>query len=911
MDSIQPSVELPQAVIDALDRGALVVTGNQRAARTIRRAVDHRNHQIGQAIWKPAEVIAWDAWVASLWRQLLLEGYMVDLLLSHSQEQIVWRKIVSADPETRDTLRSPDSLAELASVAWLLLARYNGLRLLRGLSAGFETRTFQRWAAEFEKRCRSEKWLSAALLEDTLKAAVDSQSLKLHREIALVGFDELYPSRQSLIHSIRSSGLQVEALDIALPGNSPKLARAADEQDEIAGAARWARDQLQESVGPRIAIVIPDLESRRAAIDRTFRKILSPHLEGVEAVNHASPYEFSIGVKLAETSLVKTALDLLRWTIASLPLERVSFLLVSPLFAKTEKESNSRASFDAFELRKTKFLRPEIKLGWMIGKISDSKRRSYLANLLAALRAMDRAAKKHSVETALRTHSEWSDSIRELLAAAQWGNESLADSIEFQTRKRWEATLDELATLDFDGSRIPFERALRSLEWLARQTMFAPESHDAPVQVMGPLEAAGSRFDSLWFLGAGDLTWPVRPTPSPLLPWSLQVELGIPGTEPGTDDLRSHRVVERIIGSAGTVIFSYASETEGGKQRPAPPLNAVQLSVTDIEVVAPRDQKVEAIALEEFSDSLPIAPVPDRKIQGGADILRLQAACGFRAFAERRLWSTDLKNVELGLDAAERGNIVHRTLEHFWNEIGTQAALNNMNSGEFTEVLSRSIEYGLQRAAESSAAEWDAAYVEVQRKRLWNLLVPWFEVERNRNEFAVKLSEKDFEDVPVGPLRLSVRVDRVDTTEDGEVIIDYKTGAAKTVDWQSDRPEAPQLPLYAVLSREAQPDAQLADVAFGRVRVGRDMALDGFFGKVTAELRKSSSRRISLAEQLDQWKRVLTDLAVDFHRGDARVDPKKYPLTCNYCSQRILCRLDPAAFDEDIDDEAPFDTGNG
>ena len=40
--------------------------------------------------------------------------------------------------------------------------------------------------------------------------------------------------------------------------------------------------------------------------------------------------------------------------------------------------------------------------------------------------------------------------------------------------------------------------------------MFAPESRDAPVQVMGPLEAAGGTFDAVWFLRAGELSWPME-----------------------------------------------------------------------------------------------------------------------------------------------------------------------------------------------------------------------------------------------------------------------------------------------------------------------------------------------------------------------------------------------------------------
>jgi RecB family exonuclease len=292
--------------------------------------------------------------------------------------------------------------------------------------------------------------------------------------------------------------------------------------------------------------------------------------------------------------------------------------------------------------------------------------------------------------------------------------------------------------------------------------------------------------------------------------------------------------------------------------------------------------------------------------------LRLQAACGFRAFAERRLWSTEMRTIELGMDPSERGTIVHRTLEYFWKEEATsQAELKAMTPEERTAALDRAIEHGLRRAA-ANATGWDDAYVDVQRQRLSNLLGAWLALELKREPFSVKLSEKSFEDVRIGPLRLSVRVDRVDVDENGEVIIDYKTGQAKPSDWQGSRPDAPQLPLYAVLAANAQPEIQLADVAFAQIRPAKDMIFDGFANRVTVEGgRKSRKQTRSLPEQVDAWRDVLTDLAEAFHRGDVRVDPKEYPKTCSNCGQRILCRLNPAAFDEDLDDEEANDIGNG
>jgi len=201
--------------------------------------------------------------------------------------------------------------------------------------------------------------------------------------------------------------------------------------------------------------------------------------------------------------------------------------------------------------------------------------------------------------------------------------------------------------------------------------------------------------------------------------------------------------------------------------------------------------------------------------------------------------------------------------------------------------------------------------VDVQRARLRNLLVSWLELELNRDPFSVKLSEKNFDDVRIGPLRLSVRVDRVDITNNGDIIIDYKTGNTKPSEWQSSRPDAPQLPLYAVLAATTQSRTKLADLAFAQIRAGKDMALDGFATKVTNERTRSKNPRVSLDGQLDAWHYVLRNLAEAFHRGDAKVDPKNYPSTCSYCAQRILCRLDPAKFDEELDDEETSDSRNG
>jgi ATP-dependent helicase/nuclease subunit B len=892
---------LPVEIAAALERGATVVTGNQRAARTLRREFDRKQRGLRLESWRPPAVLAWDTWTAGLWHQLLVDGNASLLLLNRTQEHAVWRAVLEADEELA-SLRSVDSLAEMAAEAWRLLCRYDGQGRLRRAAVSADTRAFQRWAQMFERTCSAEGFLTQAELEGTLRGAVEAGRVEHGADgVVLVGFDALTPAQLGLVEALRAAGVEIDDLHPSVQQESRTLVPTDDEAEELSVAARWIRTFLEEQPGAHVAVVVPELEQQRAEIDRLFREVLAPELEDIEAQGAGGPYEFSLGVALAETPLVAMALELLGWAVEPLAMERVSGLLLSPYFCGARKERGARAEFDAFELRQARMLRPEISLDWLSKTVDRSKRRARLGRLPEVLWAMRRvvAARLNSADR--RSHSEWAERMQELLRAAGWGASEGEDSVEFQTRRRWEGALDELATLDFDGQRVAFAQALDGLVRIARQTVFAPESREAPVQVMGPLEAAGGSFDAVWFLRGGDLSWPLATGANPLLPWQLQRELSMPGTDVARDSEAARHMTERIAESAGTVVFSYARESAEGKQRSSTALAGLGLEEVDLaEMVAPAVAR-GVVKIEEFEDTARVQPLPDRVIHGGARILELQAACGFRAFAEQRLWSTEVETAELGMDARESGTVVHRLLEYFWDEVKTQSTLRAMTTSEREELLEACIIRALARTAELSESVWDDVYMAMQHERLRRLLGPWLELELERSPFEVKLSEKEFKDVRVGPLRLSVRMDRVDMVEDGEVVIDYKTGLASPSDWLTDRPDAPQLPLYAILS---DPD-QLQGVAVGLVRAGKGMELKGYAVSKSVLPTLVKMKTASLAEQVDDWRRVLQRLAEDFAAGDARVAPNKYPTTCQKCAQRILCRLDVSLLDEDEEDAAP------
>jgi ATP-dependent helicase/nuclease subunit B len=902
MDAVRAEESLPANIAAALEQGATIVTANQRAARTLRHGFDLHNRALGRKSWQPAKVLAWDAWLSGWWSRMLLAGHVRPMILNRTQELAVWRGVLAADKDLA-SLKTLESLAEMTSDAWRMLCLYDGQSRLRDAANSTDTRAFQRWAMHFERRCATEGLLAQAGLSEALRRAVVALESRGEApeldadEILLVGFDKLTPSQMGLIEALRAAGFQIEEINIALPSDGRVLVEAADEDEERRTCGRWVRLFLQQNPGATVGVIVPGLESQRAEIDRAFREVLAPEMEDIAAGSEATPYEFSVGAALATVPMVATALDLLRWMRDPLTVERVSSLLLSPYFAGGRAGLGARADLDAFALRQERMLRPEVSLEGLLALIEKHHQHD-LSSVAGALRRLRQVRARHFEGAAAQSHAEWAEAMRETLQAASWGPGEQQDSVEFQTRAKWESVLDELATLDFDGNRVQFATALDEVERIARRTMFAPESREAPVQIMGPLEAAGSRFDAVWFLRGGELTWPMATASSPLLPWSMKVELGMPGTDASREMQHARRMTQRVAESAATVVFSYAATSSEGRQRHAKILDGLGLQEVSADEFVPTEAPREIVTLEEIEDAAQVAPLPGGILQGGAKVLELQAACGFRAFAEHRLWSSDLDNVELGMDAGESGVVVHKVLERLWARVETQAALLAMSASERAEVLDDAIRQGLAKIVELSQSNWDAAYMAIQRERLKRLLGPWLEQEMNRPEFVVKSLEQKLDSM-IGPLRLSIRVDRVDETHGGDVLIDYKTGRAATKDWLTERPDAPQLPLYAVVAETER----LGGVAFGVVRAGKEMSWKSFASGDDVMLKPGRMDGASFEDQVDGWRRHLTALAEQFAAGDARVRPKNFPQTCEHCGQRLVCRVEAALLEEGDEDE--------
>ena len=885
--------------------GALTLLPSASAARQLRHAYDAAQQARGLQTWEPAPILSWPQWLDHLWSEAVVSGIETRLLLNEAQEHTLWLDVITAK-QTETTLSSADALANLAQQAWSLANAYNAADRLRAFANTHDARTFATWAESFTQTCDRNAYISRATLEATLQHHIEARTLEAPPTLTLINFTNLTPSQSALLETLRNTNTTITEQTLGTTTNpgAPDLSHleigvsthhylhtAPTEPEELRTLSNYLRTFLQQHPTSTIAVLLTDPDDA-PTLEATFREILAPELQPITADLSSTPWEFVSGTSLTAQPLISVALDLAHWAQSPLDLNKVSALLLSPyLGSPTERDASAR--FDANVLRKARLLRPELDLRTLLRLAQTSPDTpTWLQPLHQFLTTTG------NLETP-RTFADWSELLRSLIATTNWPNNTEArplTSLEFQATQAWDSVLDQLATLDFRGRRVPYSTFLHTLDRQINSAAFTPPSNNAPIQILTPTTAQGLTFDALILTRATDTNYPAAERTNPLLGFGLQATLDMPGTSQPRATERAHQAFTQLLASAPSILFTYTPETSDGEQRLSPLIANLNLP----ELPQPLSEPTTPIAEDILEDTTPLPALTSPHVQGGARVLQLQAACGFQAFAEIRLQASHLDTKDLGFDALESGNLLHRTMDKFWERIESHQALSQLSAEARTNILTTAIDAAIDHKLVLEN-QWDAAYIDLQKDRLLNLLQHWIDLELKREPFRVVARETK-QLIHIGPLELTVRLDRLDAVKDGFFLVDYKTGyASNPANWDSERPDDPQLPLYSLLHESGE----LHGLAFAKIRPGRDMKWLGYQDEPGLIPGKNV---VDLETRLSDWHTTLTILAENFASGDAGVSPKDYPKTCTHCAQRLLCRLNPQALLAAINDTEDSDT---
>jgi ATP-dependent helicase/nuclease subunit B len=879
-------------LIQLFTPGTVLVAAGQRLARHLSQQYARESRAQGLEVWETPVILTFGAWLSRLWLEAIERGADERLLLSTAQEVALWERVIG-ESEPAAELLSPTATAGLARSAWSLMHAWELPRSELDKAGHEDVQVFAGWEATFDKLCHTHRWLDGARLAGVLSDLIVQKRVRVPARVVLAGFDELTPQQRRLFETLGRAGCELIELAQSTE-SSARVTRVAlaSAEDEILAAAQWARAKLQKNPTTRIGVLAPDLSSQNRTIRRVFDDVLLPQsaLPGHEEL--ARPYNVSLGEPLAAQPLVTTALAILELAHGGLPLDRLSELLRSPYLAGAELEMTRRALLDV-ELRCGGDMRISVSaLARMLDHLQEGTSacpilRERLKRFREGCATLNRP----------RLPSQWLTSIAQLLAAFGWPGDRSRSSAEHQAIEAWRELLSEFGALDPVLAPIRFGEALARLRRLARDTLFQRETPETPVQILGVLEASGLEFDALWVMGLHDEVWPAAPRPNPFLPVALQRARGLPHASAERELEFCTQLTQRLLRSAPEVVLSHPLREDDRDLRPSPLIRTIaEVDAADV-LSAKTELYRERIHLAARQETIVDFQLPalavGAYVDGGTSLFRSQSACPFRGGAEFRLGAFEFPEPEPGLNAADRGTLVHAVLARIWQELGSHAGLIAMPAETLTqrlEIVAGDEIEKLKRRRPETVTERVAT---LERERLVALITEWLQLEKLRAPFTVRREEARTQ-LSVAGLVTQACMDRVDQLLNGGlVVIDYKTGNVRLNDWFGERPAEPQLPLYALYG---VPTEQVEGLFFARVCRGES----GFVGMAfSADVVPGIAAYRDSKQALEQgpwenlfqgWDRKLVGLAQEIGAGQAQVSPRD-PKACQYCHLHAFCRI--------------------
>lgn len=874
----------------------VVVTPNRRLAQSLAQQFDAHQLAAGRSQWGAPDILPFNAFVERAFEQVLYAEHGADLsmLLTPAQEQALWEGIVERSEAGAGLLALPQAAA-MARDAWQTAHAWRLTAKLRHAARNEDTEAFVLWAQRYEEETRARRLSEAARLPELIAKLITEATVDLPALLVCYGFDILTPQQAELFDAFAAQGCEISACGPQSAAGAVSRLRCADASDEMLRAARWARARLEANDRARIGIVVPDLEKRRAALRRIFTRVMQPTARLAGATAGVLPFNISLGEALDTRPLVDCAFLVLELCGREIAFERASRLLRSPFVAAGDTELTRRAALDA-ALRQS--AEPALGLDRLVTLLDAQApapgrtRVPVLSDRLARL-----AVFRRERLFAAQSPSQWARAFSEALALFGFPGERALDSIEYQTLKKWHEVLAQFARLDVVATKMGYGEACARLRRIAADTAFQPESPDVPVQILGVLESAGCEFDHLWVMGLTVEAWPLAARPNPFLPLVLQREAGIPESAAALSLELDRRITRGWMGAAPEVVFSHPRLEADRELAPSPLIagltegQAPYLCATPDHIALLHASRL----LERSEDAAapPLVATPPLSVfavRGGTALIRDQAACPFRAYARHRLGAESLSVPHTGLDALERGALVHQVLASAWGALETKHALDSIDDAALEALLEKAARDAMQRQRRERPGTLSGRFAGIEMRRLARLARDWLALERGRGDFSVFAVEAK-RAIAIGGLEFNGRLDRVDETADGRrIVIDYKTRAPGVAAWLGERPEEPQLPLYLLAAEPAASAIAFAQVRAGEMKLVALAADDGILpGARTLPDGRLKRAADSWGEQLVFWRAELERLARGFAGGEAAVDPK--PGACEYCDLKPLCRI--------------------
>ncbi len=835
----------------------------------------------------PPDCVDIERFCRELWQRGQLFGVIADAweIVDATASAALWRYVVAEETSLSDS--EIGRVATLASDAWTLAHRHNmPIASLASLTTGTDNLAlFARCAQRMQSLLKRRGGITQPELASQLITMLDKLQTLLPSHVVITPAFASYPVQTRLLSKLSEHGVQIAAWSAPADRTALPLAhRFADESQEMRAAIAWAARQIEDSpnaIQSTIAIVVPDLSSRRDVWLAALREQLNPDQWWLNPETDRGQFNLSVGLGLGEYPHVASLLTALRATLAEVDTELIAQALAHPRWGRTAS-SLAHIERHHWTLLERGIDRSTIN-DWL--EVLPPAVASLVNNNGAEKRAArsEHAAKMFEAARAFTEHA------------------MIAQSDLFQLDEAWAKAIHGWTESDRWLPPISWRQAVGEIAQLASVQTFQPRAGKARIQVMGLLESAGVPFDAAWITGFTDRVLPESFKPSPMLPraWQATHNVGL-----GSRDeirRRANALWANWNALSGSLCVSFTGEIETGEQRISPLAEALQ--VQDHAAISATRASGDRVISKYADEALPVvmdsAKSELRPLSAG-DVER-QAHCPRKAtasFMRLQEWPEHV----VGISPRVRGTLVHEVMA----AIG-DARMRGVNEGggEPDAATLRAVASDAFAHATTVEAEKrpriPAAVWAIERARLLPLVDQVLALDAARNGFRVIAVEEEVK-TTLFNAAFKMRVDRVDdfaaaNNDDDRfgVVFDYKTGGAARSDWfaenSSGRLAAPQLPLYLFALHAIMPPESPRMGAVGYIIISDDdVKFVGLGADPSLAGKKAAKDEPEWFDLTTQWKAQLTQLVNEIETGIAEVAPLKGRATCRYCGFAAFCR---------------------
>ena len=869
----------------------LTLTVNARLARWLLLEHDEQKRKAGENAWQTPPILPLSSWLRNVWLASWPEKY----LLSELQCEKIWEEIINQDSARLDLLHL-QGVASQTSKAFSLLHEYRLPRDKKLYEQTDESKAFLRWIRKFESRLSSA--LAPCMLMDAVRNSMQEGEILIPHSLRIRGFEEQSPQLKYFLNFLREKGTRVDFLS---PVPSPEILAQRMEklndknvnveeyenrQGEAEACACWVRSIFQP--GKRIGIVVPELEKYRTLLKRELAAELVP--ETIFSLDEEDlPFNISLAPPLSQEPMIKLALNLLSVKTSNVPVSTFLSIIQSPFFGFAFPPTREISDLER-NLRKKRVLSiPLDRFHSICGSVPQ------VDQLVESL-------KSWTLNNSKLMPEKWAKELSDFLKTTGWPGKVAPGtdkqsvlSKRHQGFEAWKDCLNQLCSLNQILGPINRLEVLNHLTHITRSKPFQSKTPEHSIQVIGLLESSGMQFDYLWVMGCHHEALPAHPEPNPFIPYEIRNKYSIPRSNPQRELKFTEQSLTRLLMAAPDVHFSYPLH-EGDMDLEMSPLlkRFPQDKKTPYLSNRIKDQVRAMNQLEKFTEPAFLQVTDSEKnqygtqgISSGYALLKDQVDCPFRAFARHRLNSQRTPVAEIDFDNLDRGNLIHKALELFWDKTRNRKNLSNLSHGILEKRIEECVQEALKLCSQRTTGQTQFNKLEIERNV--RLIHDWLlNIERERPDFQVLHNEEDVS-INLCGIKLSLRIDRIDEIPGkGLLLIDYKTGReAKPAEWFAEKIRAPQLPLYAT----AQPPVGLA---YGHLTLGKPEF------KGTADLPLGKLKNYDFAkdtgcstwkELLSYWKNNLNRVADEFLQGNNQVLPVNKGEPCLHCEFNSLCRI--------------------